>query len=377
MAIQSPVQNQAGMAPAAAVSSDLQAQRDAFYRELPPLQMGALWNVLATALTPEPRTRSVPYLWRWQDVRPRIMRAGEIVTAEEAERRVLMLLNPALPPEKITAVGTLYAGIQLILPGEIARTHHHTPSATRFIIEGELAYTTVSGERTVMKKGDYVTTPSWTWHDHGNESDKPMLWLDGLDIPFITELDAIFFEEFSWNTGSEIQPVSKALEDSTHRWGSNLRPTYQRHGEKFSPVLNYRWETCRSALHALREDAGSPYDGVILEYINPHNGGPSLPTMSAYLQLLRRGEHTKAHRHTSSTVYHVAEGGGCSVIAGQRFDWQEGDTFVVPSWAWHEHASEGGEDAVLFSFSDRPIIEAFGLYRMEDAASGRAPTFQA
>jgi gentisate 1,2-dioxygenase len=345
-----------------ALSEDLRKQREAFYAELPSLHSGALWNVLGNALTREPRTKSLPHLWKWSEMRPRVLRSGELVTAEEAERRVLMLLNPGLPPENITAVGTLYAGIQLILPGEIARTHHHTPAATRFIMEGELAYTTVSGERTLLKKGDYATTPNWAWHDHGNESDRPMMWLDGLDIPFVGYLDAVFFEEWEWEHDVEVQPVVKPREDSAHRWGSNLRPTYQPPDGAYSPILNYPWETCRAAIHALCDDPGSPFDGAIVEYINPHNGGPSLPTMAAYLQLLRKDEHTKAHRHTSSTVYHVAEGGGYSVIAGQRFDWQEGDTFVVPSWSWHEHASQSGE-AVLFSFSDRPVIQSFGLYR--------------
>ena len=364
MITQSPAKEGAVSAPKGPreVTAELKAEREKFYADLPKYQLGALWNVLDDALTPEPRTRSVPYLWKWSEVRPRVMRAGELVTAKEAERRVLYFLNPGLPPEKISAVGTLYAGIQLILPGEIARTHHHTPAATRFIIEGERAYTTVSGERTLMKKGDYVTTPNWTWHDHGNESDKPMLWLDGLDVPLVTELDAVFFELFVERTGNEVQPVTKPMEDASHRWAKNLRPTYQRHAGKFSPILNYRWDDCRSALQALRDDTGSPFDGIVLEYINPNTGGPSLPTMSAYLQLIRSSEHTKAHRHTASTVYHVAEGRGYSVIGGKRFDWAEGDTFVVPSWSWHEHASDGGE-AVLFSFSDRPVLEAFDLIR--------------
>src|SRR5581483_1960430 len=170
--------------------------------------------------------------------------------------------------------------------------------------------------------------------------------------------------------GVQLQPISKPSEDATHRWGSNLRPTYQRPDGAYSPVLNYRWETCRAALHALRDDEASPYDGVIMEYINPRTGGPSLPTMAAYLQLLRRGEHTQAHRHVASTVYCVAEGGGYSVIAGQRFDWQEGDTVAVPAWAWHEHASVGGE-AVLFSLSDRPALQAFGLEREEALAAAQ------
>jgi len=327
--------------------------------------MRPLWAVLSDALTPEPRVRSVPHIWHWRDVRPRILRAGALVTAEEAERRVLMLVNPGLDGRP-AATATLFAGIQLILPGEVARTHHHTPTAVRFIIEGEGGYTTVSGEKGPMRKGDYLTTPNWTWHDHGNEGAQPVMWLDGLDIPFVTNLDAIFYEEF----GEERQPVVKSVNDSIRRWGSNLKPSWETPEGSYSPILNYRWETSRAALHGLRGDKGSPFDGIIMEYINPYNGGPTVPTMAAYLQLLRQGEHTHAHRHVASTVYHVAEGGGYSVVGGRRFDWEEGDTFVVPAWTWHEHAAEQGE-AVLFSFSDRPILRAFGLDREEALAAGR------
>ena len=349
----------------ARTSNDLAAEREAFYSELPMFGMGALWNVLGDALTSAPRVRSVPYIWRYRDVRPRLLRAGELVTAEEAERRVLMLLNPGLP-DAPAATATLFAGMQLILPGEIAPTHHHTPSALRFIVEGDGAYSAVEGEKAIMRKGDYLTTPNWTWHDHGNESKGPMIWLDGLDIPFVTKLDAVFFEEYH----EERQPIVKPIDDSIRRWGSNLRPTWQAHDKLHSPLLVYPWTATRAALHGLRDDTGSPFDGIIMEYTNPYTGGPTLPTMAAYLQLLRKGEHTRAHRHVASTVYHVAEGGGHSVIAGERFDWEEGDTFVVPAWAWHEHASASGE-AVLFSFSDRPILQSFGLDREEALESGQ------
>jgi gentisate 1,2-dioxygenase len=363
MAIQSPVA-------AAVLTDDLIAQREAFYEELSRSDTGALWNVLSALLTPEPPVKSVPHIWRWRDLRPQVLRSGELVTAEEAERRVVMLLNPSLPRERSAVTATLYAGVQLILPGEVAPTHHHTPSAIRFIIEGDGGYTAISGERTAMKKGDFLTTPIWVWHDHGNEGDGPVMWLDGLDIPFVTNLDAVFYEELQQTrAGLEVQPVVKPPEDSKWRWGSNLRPAWQRPPTTYSPVLNYPWATSRAALHALREDQGSPFDGIILEYIHPHTGGPALPTMAAYLQLLRAGEHTRAHRHVASTVYHVAEGGGYSVIGGARFDWQEGDTFVVPAWCWHEHASEQG-GAVLFSFSDRPILRAFGLDREQALEQG-------
>lgn len=346
------------------LAPDLAAEREAFYQELPELSMKPLWLIYKETMSFEPRVQSVPHIWRYRDVRPRVLRAGELVTAEEAERRVLILINPGLD-ERPAATATLFAGMQLILPGEIARTHHHTPAAIRFIVEGEGAYTAVSGEKTIMSKGDFVTTPCLTWHDHGNESDRPMIWLDGLDIPLIKSLDAMFYEEYA----EQQQPLVKPVDDSIRRWGSNLKPSWERHEGLHSPLLNYRWTPSRAALAALVEAEGSPFDGIIMEYVNPYTGGPTLPTMAAYLQLLRKSERTRAHRHVASTVYHVAEGGGYSIVNGQRFDWEEGDTFAVPAWAWHEHASEQGE-AVLFSFSDRPVLQAFGLDREEALTAG-------
>lgn len=346
---------------------DLAKKREAFYREIAEFSMGALWNVLHDTMTNEPVVKAVPYLWRWQDVRPRVLRSAELVSAEEAERRVLMLLNPELR-SKLAATPMLYAGIQIVMPGEIARTHHHTPAAIRFIVEGSRGYTAVNGEKSYMSKGDYLTTPNWAWHDHGNEGSDPVLWLDGLDLPFVVDLNAVFFEYHAQRQ----QPVTRQIDDSARRYGAHLKPTWERPiGDGvYSPLVNYKWADTRAALAALRDDAGSPFDGVLMEYTNPYTGGPTLPTMSAYLQLLRKGEHTKAHRHVASTVYHVAEGGGHSVIGGTRFDWREADTFAVPAWTWHEHASEAGE-AVLFSFSDRPILRAFALDREQEHPKGR------
>ncbi len=345
-----------------ALPNDLVEQREAFYEEIHGQGMEALWRVLATATQHEPRVQSVPYIWRWKDVRAKIMRASDLVTPQEAERRVLMLINPAFEAKTARTVGTIFGGIQLIMPGEIADSHRHTPNAQRFIIEGNGGYTAVEGERTYMSKGDFVMTPTWCWHDHGNESDGPMIWLDGLDLPFVNILDANFFEDYE-EGNSHTQPILRAPENASHRWGRNLRPTWQTpRNPAVSPILNYRWTDCRATLHELRDEPGSPHDGVILQYVNPVTGGPTLPTISAFLQLLRKGEHTQPHRHTSSTIYHVAEGGGRSVIGGTEYKWEEGDTFVVPSWVMHEHEADG-DDAVLFSYSDRPVIDAFGLYR--------------
>ena len=348
--------------------NDLKAQRDAFHEELKAMSITPLWLNLATAAQNEPKVDAVPHIWRWRDIKPMMLRGGDLISPQEAERRVLMLINPSFEAKSARTVGMIFGGIQFLMPGEIADSHRHSPNAQRFIIEGEGSYTAVEGERTIMKKGDFVTTPAWRWHDHGNESDQPMAWLDGLDLPFANLLDANFFEDYVEGDG-QMQPIYRQEGDSIHRWGRGMRPAWQEPIEpRQSPVLNYRWTDCRDNLHALREEEGSPFDGIIMAYVNPLNGGPTLPTISAYLQLLRKGEHTRSHRHTSSTIYHVAEGGGGTLVGDTEYLWEEGDTFVIPSWVEHEHWSDGGE-AVLFSYTDRPILNAFGFY--SEAAGDR------
>src|SRR5216684_9084745 len=170
-------------------------EREAFYNELAPRNMAPLWEVLRALITREPATPCVPVLWRYDEVRPYLMRSGALITAKEAERRVLILENPALKG-KASITHTLYAGLQLILPGEVAPCHRHAQSALRFVLEGEGAFTAVDGEKAVMRPFDLVLTPSWQWHDHGNTSAQPMIWLDGLDIPTVQLFDASFAEHF-------------------------------------------------------------------------------------------------------------------------------------------------------------------------------------
>jgi gentisate 1,2-dioxygenase len=234
----------------------------------------------------------------------------------------------------------------------------------RFVIEGAGAFTSVEGEPATMERGDFLTTPNWTWHDHGNRSEEPMIWLDGLDIPLVTRLAAVFYEEYADTAGQEVRPTTLPDGDSSSRWGRGMLPTYQHHDGLHSPVRNYRWSEARATLAALAGDDADPFDAVMLEYTNPVTGGSVLPTMSAYLQLLRPGERTASHRHVASTVYLVAEGRGESTVGGEHVSWETGDTFAVPSWHWHEHAAVDGE-AVLFSFSDRPTLAALGLDRTE------------
>lgn len=208
-------------------SDSLSARRAVFYRELGDHHLGALWNVLSSTLTREPAVRSVPQLWRWRDLRPRLLHSGELVTAVEAERRVLYLLNSALPPEQTKVVGNLYAGVQLLLPGEIARTHHHTPNAHPPRHRGHRRLFHYQRQACAHAARRFPDHPIWAWHDHGNAGEDAVMWLDGLDVPFVAEQDAIFFEEYNWNHGTEVQPVSRAADDSITRWGRNLRPSYE------------------------------------------------------------------------------------------------------------------------------------------------------
>jgi gentisate 1,2-dioxygenase len=230
------------------------------------------------------------------------------------------------------------------------------------VIEGEGAFTTVDGDKCVMGRGDLVLTPPWTWHDHGNDSTMPMLWLDGLDLPMVAEMEGQFYEPFA----EEAQPIGKPVGDSERRYGiGQLRPTWEKRTGAFSPLLNYKWDRTEEALRrlaAVSSAGASPFDDVAMEYINPHTGGPLMPTIACWIQLLRPGVRTKAHRSTGSAVYLAFEGRGSTVIDGERFDWRKGDLFVVPTWAWHEHASADGE-AILFSVQDTPVMQALGLFR--------------
>jgi gentisate 1,2-dioxygenase len=340
------------------------ARAEAFYEELERNHLVALWNVNKSLLPRQPKSRGVPHLWRWETMLPLVRRGAEVTPlSRDAERRVLGFINPGLP-DRYGATHTLWAGFQYVLPGEVAPAHRHSPAAIRFVIEGQGAFTTVDGDKCVMERGDLVLTPPWTWHDHGNDSDRPMLWLDGLDLPMVAEMEGQFYEPYT----EEAQPVGKPVGDSERRYGlGQLRPTWETRAGAVSPLLNYKWDRTEEALRRLASVSAagaSPFDDVAMEYINPHTGGPLMPTIACWIQLLRPGIRTKAHRHTGSAVYFVFEGRGSSVIDGQRFEWGKGDLFVVPTWAWHEHASADGE-AILFSVQDTPIIRALGLYREE------------
>jgi gentisate 1,2-dioxygenase len=346
-------------------------EREEFRVELEQWNMGPLWLIYRSVLTREPRQNEIPYLWKWNVVRPRLLRAGELITAAEAERRVLMFLNPGATPvhgSRIGATATLYAAAQLILAGETARAHRHSAAALRFIIEGSSAYTCVEGEKIYMSPGDLVLTPAMVWHDHGNDGPEPVMWLDGLDIPYAAALNCMFLEEYGSLNQTERVPQSKGEKTPSEKlFGRALFPAGNAAGSSppYSPVWAYRWSDAREALHTLARSSGpDALHAFLLRYANPATGGEVLPTMGCRLQLIPKGFRTQAYRSTTSAVYHVAEGSGYSILNGARFDWQKGDTFAVPIWCWQEHAAaDATGDTVLFSITDEPILAPLGLLR--------------
>lgn len=333
---------------------------DELYEELPKRHLAPLWT-MEGALTPQPVTRMVPTLWPWAEARALLARAGDLISAEQAERRVLAYRNPGTADHEVArATDTLWAAVQMVLPGEVAPPHRHTAAALRFIIEGERGYTVVDGDHCEMEVGDFLLTPAWAWHEHGNAGDGPMLWLDGLDLPIVTSLRGLFAQR---PQDTPDTPPPTVASTRSLRTGELL----PRSGREPARTLTYKYADALESFAALHDEEGDPFDDLVLEYRDPRTNGPALPTMSAALQMLRAGVRTRAHRHTHSVVYHVAEGSGTSVVDGVRLDWSRGDTFAVPAWAAHEHANTAGEDALLFSFSDAPVLEALGLLRVQEA----------
>jgi gentisate 1,2-dioxygenase len=310
-----------------------------YYAQLGAQHVTPAW--IGGGISIEPRSEAVPYLWHWRDLRPQAMRAAELVGTQQAERRVLRLTNPKLPG---VASNTLVANIQIVMPGEIARSHRHSAAALRLIIEGEGGYTVVNGERVPMCPGDLVLTPNWSWHDHANDTDAPMIWLDGLDTPLVRMLEAGFYEEYH----QERQHFGAAVNAS--QW-------------------HYPISEMRPALQGLAAaNSGDTGEGIILEYKNRVTGGPVMPTIACHMQLLRPGEETRARRRVCRTNYHVVEGAGYSVVGGQRLDWEDKDVFTVPTWNFYGHVNSGDRPAFLFSFSDAPVMKALSLYRDESRA---------
>ena len=335
----------------------LTTERRAFYERLAKRSTAPLWESLGDLIPAEPQPKCIPVLWRYDEIRPLLLEAGDLLTAKEAERRVLILENPGLKGDaRITH--SLYAGLQLVKPGEIARAHRHVTSALRFVIESSGGYTSVNGEKATMYPGDFILTPSWTFHDHGNPGDGPVIWMDGLDLPLVNTMDTSFSEHYE----EDEYPVTKSEGDSQIRYGENLAPLEYKSGSKTAPLFCYPYARSRETLEQLyRNGPVDSWHGVKMQYVNPATGGYPMPTIAAFLQLLPSGFHSKPYRSTDATIYCSTEGSGHTNVGDTTLEWRKNDIFVVPSWYKVSHSVQ--EDSVLFSFSDRAVQKALGLWR--------------
>lgn len=332
--------------------------------------------------------RFTPHLWNWDSVQKLLTESKELISLDDTDRRILILANPAVFPRTWTT-NNLYVSYQLVAPGESAAVHRHTPSASRFILEGTGGYTVVEGEKCPMSRGDLILTPQGAWHDHGNDGPDVAIWVDVLDLPLVGHMGATKFDRDYGETddprGEPIrrrqQTVRLPLGHSRDVYGNGgLMPTFaeQRRGDGVgSPCYIYPWEVTRAALQRLADYDGDPTDGVMVRYIDPITGESVMPTMDFYAQMLRPGEETVSHRHTSSTVYCCLEGNGETVIDGEVFEWSRNDTLAVPTWAWHQHRNLNSDaPAFLYAVSDKPAAKALRLYREEVSGSTVTPQWQ-
>lgn len=347
------------------LSNDQQSQLNALYEQMEPEGLYPLWEKLSALVLPKPDSPAKVHKWSYDNAREYLMRAGDLISAKQAERRVLILENPGLPGHSgITP--SLYAGLQLILPGEIAPAHRHAQCALRFVMEGGGAYTSVDGEKAVMQPFDLVLTPGGQWHDHGNPTETPMIWLDGLDIPTVRHFDASFAEGYSEDQFPEQAPAG----DSLNRYGRNMRPLKGHTADRrpaHQPLFHYPYAEWRPALDAMAESGAEidPHLGHALEFMNPINGGSIMATISAHVRLLPEGFESKPRRSTDGTIFVVVEGTGEAVIEGEAIALKPRDIVVVPSWK--SVAFKAASRLVLFGYSDKACQEKLNLYKEENA----------
>lgn len=328
-----------------------------------------LWTQIGDLMPSTPQPRALPHVWRWQSLLPLAERAGELVpVGRGGERRAIALANPGLGGQPY-ATPTLWAAIQYLGGHEVAPEHRHSQNAFRFVVEGEGVWTVVNGDPVAMRRGDFLLTPGWNFHGHHNETDRPMAWIDGLDIPFVHYTDTSFFEFGSDRVTDESTP---AVSRSEKLWcHPGLRPLSGLENTVSSPIAAYRWEHTEAALEDQLELEAAGHPATVeqghaaVRYVNPTTGGDVMPTIRAEFHRLRAGVRTAAKREVGSSVFQVFDGAGVVTIDGAKYGVERGDMVVAPSWSTLTLSTDDGLD--LFRFGDQPIIERLGFDRVHVA----------
>jgi gentisate 1,2-dioxygenase len=315
--------------------------------------LGGHWQGAMTV-----REEFKPHVWRWEDIYAGLMKSTEVVAMEDTGRRTIQLKVPSLGNRMSN---TIHMSIQCVMPGEVATAHRHNAAAVRFVISAEPgAFTVVDGEPFPMLPGDFITTPSNTYHDHYNESNAPVMWLDGLDIR-LAQMGKLLGNEYEKEQQNRDRPVGFSAKTLGH-----AKPSFMK-SPHLTPPFRYPWEETEATFNTLKETEqdGDPHNGYLLTYTHPVTQGPTLPTFACEIQLLLPQQKTKDHRHISTTIYQVFRGKGATIVEGERLEWNQGDIFVVPPWAWHHHENLQSEDTILYSMNDWPALKSLGLYQEE------------
>ncbi|HEX4194671.1 MAG TPA: cupin domain-containing protein [Stellaceae bacterium] len=326
--------------------------------------------------------KALPHRWRWKEISPyldrisQIAKEADVPPIEFADRQQFLLTNPGLGG-RLQVTSTIRCAVSIYNPGDVAPVHVHAPNASRTILSEKGGYTTIEGERCVAERGDLILTPNGTWHDHGNDDDKPVVWADILDFPLLEFLDCNWLDDHY--TGPKMsnaraqQPTLEAGYSQKLYGKGGLLPNFVSHqrgfGHNVGPVFHYRAKDIRETLDALRGETGDPYEGITLRFVNPANGQPVFATLDYSAQLIRPGEETRWKRETANVFYIALDGSGATEIGGQRFEWERNDIIVVPNFLWRRHINTGKSDAVLYAVSDWPLYEKIGQYRVQ----GRKP----
>ena len=351
------------------------------YRGFEQEMLVPLWYEIGDLMPPTPRSKAAPWLWRWSELLPLAQQAGDIVpVGRGGERRAMALANPTLGGRPYVSP-TLWCAIQYLGPGEEAPYHRHTQNAFRFVVEGEGVWTVVNGDPIAMRRGDFLPQGTWNWHAHANPTDRPMAWIDGLDIPFQYATEATFFE-FGPERLDEAERDTPERSRSERLWqyGGLTPERFAARPTPYSPLFAYRWENTDAALAQQLAMEADGYDVTVepghaaVRYTNPSNAGDVLPTIRTSIHRLRKGAATAPRREVGSSVFQVFDGAGRATVGDRTWSVTRGDIFVVPSWTtWSitSQASASDSDSGhldLFRFADTPIFEKLDLYRSETDA---------
>ena len=330
----------------------------------------------AFRFTPSPVSIAVPYSWSYSDARKRLMSLSSLLTADEAERRNINFVNPALKDfMPAAALPTLRGGIQLLLPDEQAYSHRHTANAFRLVFEAPEsgAYTNVEGNRLPMSMGDLILTPNWTWHDHHNEGDSHVIWYDGLDVLIAYWIGGVFFEEMFDVTGEKYQAIKHEANSVTDNFGPGMihrRKMFPDHiPASNNPMIYYPYSKARALLTDLAlQGAADPCEGVVVDYVNPVTCGPTFPTMGTSIRLIKEQSTVEAMHRTENILFITMEGSVTFHLPDdEKFTTEPHDVTAVPSWVPYSISNNSNTPAVLFSQTDRPVFESLGFYREQIA----------